>query len=617
MITAKFGVVVACLFPVLIIVGCGSSYKGPVSVNLSPQSAYLGSGQTLQFTVSVMNDTSGVTWSVSASSGAAGAGAAAGSVDTNGNFTAPTVTQNSTVTITATSVKDNTKSASATITIIAPGVVTTTANAQVALYTITVPDGLSASIQFSTDTSYGLTTWAVPAPSGGGAVPILVAGMKGNTQYHMRASFEATGTTTSVFTDVDHTFTTTAYPAGNLPSLATSTATGQTPQSGVELLDLLAVGTTTTKLNTVITDLSGNILWAYDPGSSVPAVDVVNPIKLLPNGHFLIVYSSAAQDGANSVMQEIDLAGNVVWQMTAAQLNAALAASTCAGCNITVLGNHHDFAILPNGHLIIIAATQQSLTLTGNTSPTAVLGDVIIDLDQNHKPVWLWNSFDHLDVNRHPMAFPPDWTHTNAVVYSPDDKALMISMRHQAWILKINYNDGAGDGSILWKLGYQGDFALQSGTYNSIDPQDWFNAQHDPNIISTTTAGTLDVMMFDNGNQRVLQASPLVLCGTSGAAACESRVPVIHLDENAKTADVTWLDKLDPLFSFFGGNARLLANGNIEFDECAATPLPNDNAAVFEVTKTNPPTTVWTMQITGQYAYRVTRIGSLYPGVQW
>src|SRR5579862_6228026 len=453
----------------------------------------------MQFTVSVMNDNSGVKWSVGASGGAAGAGAAAGSVDANGNFTAPTVTQNSTVTITATSVKDNTKSASATITIIAPGVVTTTANAQVALYTITVPDGLSASIQFSTDTSYGLTTWAVPAPSGGGAVPILVAGMKGNTQYHMRASFEATGTTTSVFTDVDHTFTTTAYPAGN----------------------------------------------------------------------------------------------------------------------ITVLGNHHDFAILPNGHLIIIAATQQSLTLTGNTSPTAVLGDVIIDLDQNHKPVWLWNSFDHLYVNRHPMAFPPDWTHTNAVVYSPDDKALMISMRHQAWILKINYNDGAGDGSILWKLGYQGDFALQSGTYNSMDPQDWFNAQHDPNIISTTTAGTLDVMMFDNGNQRVLQASPLVLCGTSGAAACESRVPVIHLDENAKTADVTWLDKLDPLFSFFGGNARLLANGNIEFDECAATPLPNDNAAVFEVTKTNPPTTVWTMQITGQYAYRVTRIGSLYPGVQW
>src|SRR5579862_8143967 len=99
MIRSKIGLVVVSLFPVLAIFVCGSSYKGPISVKVSPQAAYLGSGQTMQFTVSVMNDNSGVTWSVGASGGAAGAGAAAGSVDTNGNFTAPTVTQNTTVTI--------------------------------------------------------------------------------------------------------------------------------------------------------------------------------------------------------------------------------------------------------------------------------------------------------------------------------------------------------------------------------------------------------------------------------------------------------------------------------------------------------------------------------------
>ena len=59
-------------------------------------------------------------------------------------------------------------------------------------------------------------------------------------------------------------------------------------------------------------------------------------------------------------MQEVDLGGNVIWQMTSAQLNTALAAATCAGCNVTVLGTHHDFAILPNGHLIVIAATHAS-----------------------------------------------------------------------------------------------------------------------------------------------------------------------------------------------------------------------------------------------------------------
>jgi hypothetical protein len=273
-----------------------------------------------------------------------------------------------------------------------------------------------------------------------------------------------------------------------------------------------------------------------------------------------------------------------------------------------VTGTHHDFAVLPNGHLILIAGTQQ--TIAG----TLVTGDVLIDLDQNHNPVWLWNEFDHLDVNRHPMSYP-DWTHTNSIVYSPDDKALMISIRHQAWVIKINYNDGAGDGSVMWKLGYQGDFALQSGTTNAVDPVDWFNAQHDANIISAATAGTLDVLMFDNGNQRVLDSSGK-FCGTT-TIPCESRVPILHLDETAKTADITWIDKLAPVFSFFGGSARLLKNGNIEFDECSSTPQPDQNAAIFEVTKTTPPQTVWSMQIAGQYAYRGIRIPSLYPGVQW
>jgi arylsulfate sulfotransferase len=594
-----FGCAVVSLFACA---GCSdsSSSNQPISVAIAPQTAYVSSAQTMQLTATVANDTSGVTWAVN--------GSGAGSVDAQGNYTAPTVTQNATATVTATSVKDSTKSASATVNIIAPGVVTTTTNAQVAQYAITVPDGLSVFIQFSTDTSYNLMTWSVAAPSGGGSVPILVAGMKGNTQYHMRAVFQPTGTTTNVFTDADHTFTTTAYPATQLPNLTVATTSGQTPQSGVELLDLIRIGTPTGQFGTVVADLSGNVLWAYDPGSAVVAGIFPNPIKLLPNGHFLIIFSGINPDGQSFVAQEVDLTGNVVWQMTAAQLNAALASATCAGCNITVVGAHHDFAILPNGHLVFLASQQK--VFGGIT----VTGDVLIDLDENHNPVWIWNAFDHLDINRRPMDFP-DWTHSNSVVYSPDDKALLLSIRHQAWVIKINYNDGAGDGSILWKLGYQGDFALQSGTTNAVDPVDWFNAQHDANIISTNTSGAIDVLLFDNGNQRVLDSSG-TLCGAA-TTPCESRVPILHLDESARTADITFVDKLAPVFSFFGGSSRALANGNIEFCEAAAMPPPANNAAIFEVTRTTPPQTVWSMQIAGQYAYRGFRIPSLYPGVQW
>jgi arylsulfate sulfotransferase len=243
--------------------------------------------------------------------------------------------------------------------------------------------------------------------------------------------------------------------------------------------------------------------------------------------------------------------------------------------------------------------------LTGFPNPVNVTGDVIIDLDENHKPVWAWSTFDHLDLNRHPLSFP-DWIHANAIVYSPDDKSLVLSMRHQDWVLKIDYNDGLGAGDILWTLGYQGDFTLQGGT----DPQDWFYAQHDVNIISPNSSGVFQMLMFDNGNNRVLDSSGTV-CGTT--TPCVSRVPLLQLDETAKTATIEWVDELAPIFSTFGGSARLLANGNIEFAECA----PNTHGpAIYEVTKTTPPQIVWQLG-TGQNIYRGFRIPSLYPGVQW
>lgn len=70
------------------------------------------------------------------------------------------------------------------------------------------------------------------------------------------------------------------------------------------------------------------------------------------------------------------------------------------------------------------------------------------------------------------------------------------------------------------------------------------------------------------------------------------------------------------LYSFWGGNTDLLANGNIEYDLCG---LPNfAGTDIFEVTPDPAnPQTVWEMQILGTTAYRGYRVPSLYPGVQW
>jgi len=577
---------IVAIFTVTVGSGCSSSNK-PLSI--SPTSAALAPGQTTQFELSERKK---VTWSVG---GVAGGNATVGTIDANGKYTAPSANTSTKVMVTATAGMD---SASAQVLVVAPGIVAPTANPQVALYTISAPDDASVTIQFGQTTNYGLTTWTQPAPESGGAVAIFVAGMLANTTYHMQATVKFSSGPT--FTDIDHTFTTQALPANQLPVLTATTTAGMTPQSGVEFLNLISGG----QVSVGVTDLAGNMLWGYE----APAGVFSNGAKMMPNGHFLINFdTSGIADGAGSIIQEVDLGGNVVWQLTAAQLNQALATATCAGCNITVVGTHHDFAVLPNGHVILIAAQQKVESgLTGFPNPVTVTGDVLIDLDQNHNPVWLWSEFDHLDLNRHPIAFP-DWTHTNSVVYSPDDKALIISMRNQSWIIKIDYGNGQGTGNVLWKLGFQGDFALQNGT----DPIDWFSAQHDANVVSMNSSGVFQLLLFDNGDNRVLDASGTI-CGT--ATPCISRVPILQLDESAKTATIEWVDDLSPVFSFFGGGARLLTNGNVEFDECAPTA---SSSAIFEVAKTTPPQTVWQMQIGNQNTYRGFRMPSLYPGVQW
>jgi arylsulfate sulfotransferase len=572
-------------FPIIIVAaGCGSSGPGPNYVSISPPSAAIGTGQTVQFTPIVTNDSSGVSWS-----------ATAGTIDANGNYTAPSGSPSMTVTVTATTLKDHSKTASATVNVVAPGQVTPTANTQVASYTIAPAAAGNVSVQFGTDTNYGFTTWTQPVPTAGGPVSLFVAGMKGNTLYHMSGVVQfADGTQ---YMDLDQTFAAQALPAAQLPVATTTTTPGITPQSGLELLDL--IGAPVTVAPVAVTDLVGDVLWSYNP--ELPGV-VANPIKLLPNGHFLINFSASTLDGANSVLQEVDLTGKLIWQMTAADLNKALAGATCSGCNITVTGTHHDFVQLPNGHLIVIAGTQQDI------AGTTVTGDVLIDLDQNHNPVWLWNEFDHLDINRRPYLFP-DWTHTNAILYSPDDGNLIISLRHQNWLVKVDYANGTGAGDIIWHLGYQGDFTLVGGT----DPTDWFYAQHGPSFTTKNTTGQFGMAVFDNGDDRFFPSGQ-VQCTKQGPN-CYSTVPIFDIDETAKTATLTF-HTTPPFYSFFGGNNGVLQNGDVEFCEASesATVLVGD---VYEITQGGSAQTVWHMKITGQWAYRGQRMPSMYPGVQW
>jgi hypothetical protein len=598
----------------------------PLTISITPATAALATGQSMPFAAT--GDSAGVTWSVS--SAAMGAAGSAGTIDASGNYTAPSGDQSLTAIVKATSKTNSIYSSSVSVNVVAPGLIAPTNNVQVAQYTISPAASANVSVQFGLDTSYGLTTWTQPAPATGGSVSLFVAGMKQSTPYHMRGVVAfADG---SAFNDADQTFTTGALPTGTVPNITATTAAGMTPQPGVEVLDLLdLVHTTPSLLQTLVTDLNGNVIWAYAPSASVPASATPQPIKLLPNGHFLITWVTGGGVGTGSVLQEVDLGSNVIWSMSSAQLNTALAAATCAECNVTIIGQHHDVAILPNGHFVVLV--DRTKTLSDGTTPT---GDMLIDIgdmdnvggnNPNHtpQPVWAWDEFNHLDTNRRPMSYP-DWTHTNAVFYSKDDGNLIISVRHQNWLVKIDYNNGAGAGDILWKLGAVlptdtgqnvADFALMNadGTPDNT-ATDWFFAQHSPSFVSTNTTGKFSLTLFDNGDDRGVAITPGAACGSGQPVGCFSTVPIFNIDETAKTATFVIHPNAED-YSNFGGNAEVLKNGNIEYDECNNGSLGLFHGTIIEATQNSSPQTVWKMVIAGQNSYRGMRMGSLYPGVQW
>jgi arylsulfate sulfotransferase len=452
-----------------------------------------------------------------------------------------------------------------------------TQNPLVAVYTLTPICQGQAMVEFGTDTTYGRSTAWYPTQVF--TATILVAGMKASTMYHMRSQYQCNNST-FIGTTGDQTFTT-----GALPSIPLIDAAAP---SGI--------------MKAVITDRDANPIWYYDTGVAQGFWPYT--YKLLPNGHMIFSITKTVAQG--TTLREVDLAGNTIREMNTGVLAQKMQQ---AGFSFQISGYHHDLLPLANGHLIVLGNYYEPFTdLPGYPGVTNVLGDAIVDLDPNWNPVWAWSAFDHLDVNRHLNGLP-DWTHANALVYSPNDGNLLLSMRHQSWVIKIDYNNGAGAGDVLWKLGYQGDFSLPTD-----DPAEWFSFQHYPWILSQSGPQTT-LAIWDNGDNRVLNSSGEI-CGVPGSVACYSRATIFQIDESTKAATLLW-DDLPGAFSFFAGSINQLANGNVEFDMNAPSGFPFA-AQVQEVTHTADPQIVWQMTVPfPTYAYRAYRIPSLYPGVSW
>lgn len=570
-----------------------SEFLQPANFKVTPNTGLLAPGQTAQFSTaggdgSLVN----LTWKVN---GVEGGSSSTGTITSSGAYTAPTSVPKNSVSITATNTISNETTGPAQVAFYTPGnipagTVSTSNNPLVALYNVAAPLGSKVQVQFGTTTTYGLRTNLIPAPTAGGTLGVLVAGMRSGTTYHMQATTQLASGQQVV--DADHVFTTGTIAASILPGITVPQAATSAAAPGIELINRYVQNSS--QLLALATDLAGNVVWYYqlNPG------ELPFPIKPLPNGNMLLTI----QGPTDNYVREVDLAGNIVYQLTMTDLKKAL---TAAALSYPLQTLHHDIVKTENGHYLILADFYKTI------SGQQVLGDVVIEWDpSSQRVVWAWSAFDHLDLNHAPDGLA-DWTHANALVYSPDDGNLIMSMRNQNLIIKINYQDGAGDGSVLWRFGVGGDFTLPPGQ----DPIDWNYGQHYPTVLTPNSAGIFQLMFFNNGNNRLLDASH-DQCDASGFTACYSSVPVFELNESAKTAHLVSETSLAPHYSFCCGDALTLSNGNIEFD-VAADSLTPGQSYIQELIPGPTPQLVWQMNVAGVLVYRGFRIPSLYPGVTW
>jgi len=502
-------------------------------------------------------------------------------------------------------------------------VVEKTANPLVALFNApSCPAGSNMRIAFQEQSgslplssTLFFTNWANCHPPG--TMTFEVAGMYPSATYNMYAQTLTGGTTTSGPT---LTFTTGALPeAIPFPKFTVKTPGADTAYP-IVIHNPIFFGTGEGHVYPdMATDLAGNVIWYYYSNDTTHSDVLTRP---LPGGSFLSLQDDIAWDPTvpdGQFLRQVDLAGNIVRETNMGVIQQQLKAmgavdwGPCVGVTNPAVGAacpgafHHDaIQTLPNGYTAALVDLEKIFPAgtQGDTSglPVDIVGDMILVLDANWQIVWYWDVFDPADgghgyaqmpVSRTAILLdtcgtgtfgcPPifllgsgiaplahDWLHANSLYYWPHGGGadtqpgdIVWSSRNQDSVFKIDYKDGAGDGSILWRMGPSDNRSPGDFTFNNVygDAWPWFSHQHDVGI---ENAGKGPMTLFDNGDTRI-SPPPLGLGGGCGAHDCNSRGMAVTFSERSLT--VTPVVSFDlGYYSLAMGSAQLLGNGNYFFE---------------------------------------------------
>lgn len=348
-------------------------------------------------------------------------------------------------------------------------------------------------------------------------------------------------------------------------------------------------------------------------------------VKMLPNGNIIRMeatvnnnFPGAVGMGGAGLLEELDGTGRVVWTYTLS--------------NDRYL-HHHDFSVLPNGNLLLIAWERRSpeeARAAGRDPNKIALDGVWSEAVLEVKPmrpsgadiVWEWHAWDHLvqdidaskanfgvvagnaaklDINYIGTGQNPaqtaNWLHVNSIDYNAERDEIVLSSRllSEIWI-------------IPHAAGKTGDFLYRWGNpqvYRMGTPADQkLFFQHHAQWIPEGYPGAGHILILNNG------------VGRGYTSADEIELPEGYARGPGQPfgpATPAWTvgEKFgSSFFTLVAGSVQRMPNGN--------TVLGLSNAArAVEVTPEGE--IVWDLNLsigeTGGFSYRVIRLEAATPGL--
>ncbi|MEI6876607.1 MAG: aryl-sulfate sulfotransferase [Spirochaetota bacterium] len=200
---------------------------------------------------------------------------------------------------------------------------------------------------------------------------------------------------------------------------------------------------------------------------------------------------------------------------------------------------HHSISELPDGDILVVS-NPLDMVGSGTREDCAIIFDPATGLVKRE-----YDFRKILDDTRDPYThFHPailhapnkDWMHMNAAIWDDSDKSILVSSPIQSMVVKID----AATSAIKWILGphegYDDASAfLQPKLLAAADSGvEWPWGQHSPVLLSSS-AGKLDILMFDNGQNRSFTKEGALAPGSNWSRGVE-----YSIDESARTVRQVW-----------------------------------------------------------------------------